>query len=190
MSDDKSKTSDYAVAQQTQEKVHLYFVSLVFTLLALSIQSAKFGSSVISDVAELVGWLSLLVSGLASLSYLEGTSHIRVTLAKKQDINNTISEFELKKLRGAQEFYIVDEQRKQNINETIEDLKRKVIDLDDLQKKQERPSRWKYCVARYIFLLGLVAILLSRAYGPMLHLGDISDGTSDTQICPVWGDKA
>jgi len=73
--------SEREIAQQSQEKFEFYLVGLVFTLLALSIQTAKFGQSNLSDFFELSGWLSLAVSGLSGLWRLEYIPVIREKLA-------------------------------------------------------------------------------------------------------------
>lgn len=48
----------------------------MFTLLALSVQSASFGSSVVADICEIFAWLLLLIAGVAGLSRLELTPEV------------------------------------------------------------------------------------------------------------------
>jgi hypothetical protein len=59
---------EYAI--QTQQKFEFYFLALVFTILGLSIQTAKL-SFWLQGVFEIAAWLSLLASGLAGLSRME-----------------------------------------------------------------------------------------------------------------------
>lgn len=61
----------YRKALDFQEKFELYFVSLTFTLLALVIQSADSSSGIAAGVAEIIGWVSLLISGLVQLYRLQ-----------------------------------------------------------------------------------------------------------------------
>lgn len=62
------------IASEYQSKFRFYFVALVFTLLAASIQTADLSHMRTSNqVLELIGWVLLLVSGLCSLSFLEFT---------------------------------------------------------------------------------------------------------------------
>ncbi|WP_125181561.1 hypothetical protein [Thiohalobacter thiocyanaticus] len=61
----------YRKALDFQEKFELYFVSLTFALLALVIQSADSSSGIVAGVAEIIGWVSLLISGLVQLYRLQ-----------------------------------------------------------------------------------------------------------------------
>src|SRR5688572_20620227 len=47
-----------------QEKFEFYLLALIFTILGLAVQTAKFGSHVVADALELCSWAALLISGL------------------------------------------------------------------------------------------------------------------------------
>ena len=70
MSTQDNQQSDLETAQRVQERVQFYFVTLTFTLLALSVETAKFTGSDISSSSELFAWLFLLLSGITGLSRL------------------------------------------------------------------------------------------------------------------------
>lgn len=60
-----------AKAMDIQEKFELYLVSLTFTLLALSVQTASFGKYPTADVLEILGWALLLISGIIGIFRLQ-----------------------------------------------------------------------------------------------------------------------
>lgn len=60
-----------AKAMDIQEKFELYLVSLTFTVLALSVQTASFGINPVGDAFELLGWVLMLISGITGLLRLE-----------------------------------------------------------------------------------------------------------------------
>jgi len=71
-------------AIDVQGKFELYLISLTFTLLALSIQTASFRNCIISDIFELTGWVLLLSSGITGIMRY---SHIPVVLRFQAAIN-------------------------------------------------------------------------------------------------------
>lgn len=54
-------------ARRHQDTFELYVLGLTFTILGLSVQTASFGVALLADSAELLGWVSLLISGLFGL---------------------------------------------------------------------------------------------------------------------------
>lgn len=68
---------DVEVAAEYESKFRFYFVALVFTFLAASVQSAPIAEMQGTNrIIELFGWSSLLICGLFSLSFLESSSVI------------------------------------------------------------------------------------------------------------------
>ena len=65
------------IAAEYESKFRFYFVALVFTLLAASVQSASLSEMIFCNkIMEIIGWFLLLVCGLSSLSLLELSSVI------------------------------------------------------------------------------------------------------------------
>lgn len=95
--------SEREIAQQSQEKFEFYLIGLVFTLLVLSIQTAKFGQSNLSNFFELSGWVSLAVSGLFGLSRLEYIPVIRDKIATKYEFEEKLAELRELQLKGVEE---------------------------------------------------------------------------------------
>ncbi|WP_322035135.1 hypothetical protein [Burkholderia cenocepacia] len=59
--------SDLEHSRELQEKFELYLLALIFTILGLAIQTAKFGTYRAADVSQILGWVSLTVSGVCGL---------------------------------------------------------------------------------------------------------------------------
>lgn len=170
MADNSPKLSEHAIAQKTQEKFEFYLLSLVFTLLALSIQTAKFGASVPSTVLELMGWLCFVVSGLAGLSRIEWTSIIRVQMATQSGFEE--EKFQLKELqlKGQTHIHVLETGQAQPITERIANKEFAISKLAPHIAKLECRSHIKYELHKYGFVAGILCVASSRGYVPLVSV--------------------
>ena len=158
--------TDREIAQKTQERFEFYIIALVFTLLALSIQTAEFGSSAISDSFELLGWISLVLSGIAGLWRMEFVPIERMKLVQRDELQNKIFELKELQLKGANEVYVLETQSNQAIEERIKNYREGLVVLESLIKKFERRNMVKYYIHRYLFVAGVLSIVISRGFIP------------------------
>ena len=163
-------TSEREIAQKTQEKFEFYVISLVFTLLALSIQTAKFGDLVVADTLELLGWLCLLISGIAGLWRLEYITVERLKKIQKEEFENKIFELRELQMKGVEEIFILETNSNQPIAQRIESFRTGVSVLGPVIDKLERANFWRYKTHRYLFVAALVCLIGSRSYSPLIHL--------------------
>ncbi len=159
------------VAHQTQEKFEFYLLGLVFTLLGLSIQTAHLGQSIVADSCELLGWLSLFVSGLVGLWRLEYVPVWRLKFAQKEEFERKIDELrELQHTKGVKEAFVLETQTSQPIAERIGHYQEGISALNPILIELEQQNRWKYQVHRYGFAIGLSMLLVSRSYHHVMVL--------------------
>jgi hypothetical protein len=160
-------SSEREIAQRSQEKFEFYLVGLVFTLLALSIQTAKFSHSNLSETFEILGWFSLAVSGLIGLWRLEYIPVIRTKLAIKAEFDEKIDELRELKLKGVKELFVLETHSNQTIEERISEYQKGVTVLDPVIIKLEKHGYIKYQIHRYTFFVGVFLLMFSRSYIPM-----------------------
>jgi hypothetical protein len=170
MTDQKSTQSENAIAQQTQEKFEFYLLSLVFTLLALSIQTAKFGTAITADALELAGWLSFIVSGIAGLWRMEWVPLIRIKLAQQQGFEGEIIKMKELQLQGQTELIVLENNSRQPISERIQNREDAINLLSPYISKLERKHYIKYYFHVYGLVLGILSVASARAYAPALSI--------------------
>jgi hypothetical protein len=162
--------SERAVAQQGQERFQFYLLALVFTLLALSVQTAKLGASPVADYIELSGWACLLASGFAGLSFMETNPTIRVKMAEKRDQENYIFKMKEIQLQGQTKIYVLETSSDQAIVDIIKSREGVIKLLIGLIDKLDRQQGIKYAIFRYGFVAGVLLLAAARAF-PALTSG-------------------
>ena len=170
MADQKSAQSENAIAQKTQEKFEFYLPSLAFTLLALSIQTANFGTAITANVLELAGWLSFIVSGIAGLWRMEWVPVIRIKLAQKQGFEDEIFKLKVIQIQGQTEVHVLKDNTRQPIPERIKNHENAISLLTPYIIKLERKHYIKYCFHIYGLVLGILCVASARGYVPALSM--------------------
>jgi hypothetical protein len=162
--------SEQLVAQQTQEKFQFYFLSLVFALLVLTIQTSSFGRSKLEDVLELGGWLGLIVSGLFGLWRMQWEPIIRLQMARKDEYDRAKTQLQQQQLAGLREVHVLQADRMQPVEERLRNYEDALNLLEPIIKELEGRDKVKYAVAKYGFVLGLLLVVASRSVGAIAGL--------------------
>ncbi len=167
---DNESSNNFSVAQKLQGQFRFYVVSLNFTLLAASVQTAKLGESRFEDVAEILAWVALLLAGLAALWYIEWEPLIRERLAHRSNYVQQLIEAKKAKLQGVDNIFVLETGENQSIETRISNLEKSrdtlTASADALQKKNYA----KYAFARTAFIAGLVLLIVARSAAAMSDL--------------------
>ncbi len=152
------------VAQKYRERFEFYFVGLIFTILGLSIQTAKFFQTIIPDGFELLAWMSLLVSGFMGLIRIEWTPIAHQYISKKKRFSKEIDEITIHKERGTKKLPGVDGEI--DADELLENkawaLEKVGSNLKDVEKKLS----YSYKIRKWLFLAGIILLVLARGIIP------------------------
>jgi hypothetical protein len=162
--------NEFSVAQKLQGQFRFYVVSLIFTLLAVSVQTAKLGHSHFEDVIEIFGWVSLFLSGLAGLWYIELEPIIREQMAHESGFSRQLNDAKKAKLHGVTEIYVLDSGENQAIDTRIANLEESISKLRVSFKQLENKNYSRYDFARITFIVGLTLLLVSRSASAIASL--------------------
>ena len=156
--------SNIDVAIRIQEKFEFYFLSLTFIILGLSIQTSHFGVHAISDGLELLGWISLFVSGMAGLSRMRWAPFlygVKDAIIRRERVRDDAKRRELngekRAIRGEEEI---------SVGDFIADVSQGVREVEDQLGKLETKNNLKSSLHVYGFTFGLLFLMGSRGYEP------------------------
>lgn len=150
-------------SRELQEKFEFYLLALVFTLLGLAVQTAKFDGGLIATCFELAGWAALLVSGLAGILRLEWKPVVYGLLA-----NKALQEHQADGIREAlRNGKLIVSQETGHPLDPAAVLQLKVGaagKLDVKAKSLEASLQRRYGVHKWAFFVGLAFLACSRGY--------------------------
>lgn len=157
-----NQQSDLESAQRVQERVQFYFITLTFTLLALSVETAKFNSSNISSASELFAWFFLLLSGITGLSRLNSIpANFKISIYQNSIQSNIDSTVQLIK-NGNQTILL------QKIGEAVdakEYLEQQLQTKATFETKETTLCKKQWLLMRIhlsALMLGLVLLIIAR----------------------------
>lgn len=162
--------SDLEHSRELQEKFELYLLALIFTILGLAIQTSKLGTSRVADSLEVLGWLSLVFSGLSGLSRLEWIPVALKTGSQLQKIRTERQQLADAAEAGLHEIPVVDQPAPANIRELIANRDDAIGKVEAHIDKMDQRIRLKYNIHKWSFVIGLVLLVAARAYRPVVEI--------------------
>lgn len=141
-----SDASNLKAAQEVHHKLEFYLVALAFTTAAFATQTGKLSGSILGDLAEVMSWLLLVLSGLVGLSRLE-----RIPVAYRT------YEYVKKRKISVEEY-----KEETEYADSISILKSQIAEFEPELKKIETGNLRKYFWQKLFLVAGLVALLLAR----------------------------
>ena len=159
------------ISRKLQERFEFYIIALAFTILGLSIQTSSFGQYLVSDSFELLGWLFLFVSGLVGLSRLEWVPVAYNIHAQIENLQTEATRLRQEQQLGHNEVPGIDDEREfVPIEEAINAQDNAITKLKPRLDHIEKWTLKKYDIHKWTFVLGLLFLLMSRAYEPAIGI--------------------
>lgn len=156
--------SNTEVAQKYRERFEFYFVGLIFTVLGLSIQTAKFSQTIIPDGFELLAWMSLLISGFMGLIRIEWTPIAHQYISKKKGLSKEIDEINIYKERGIKKLPGIDGDI--DADNLLENKKWALEKAGSNLRDVENKLSHSYKIRKWLFLAGIILLVLARGIIP------------------------
>ncbi len=153
---------DYS--RELQEKLEIYLLGLIFTLLAAAVQTAKFGGSAFADACELVSWVLLFVSGLVGLWRFEWIPVAHSLHGRMQDLEQGLERAEAAQQAGHADVRIGEEAMP--VTDAIGLLKERRAALQKDQKPLVASTLRRYRAHKWTFVIGLALLLVARGFVP------------------------
>ena len=142
-----------------KDKFQFYFLALVFTVLGLSIQTSQFTSTCQAAI-EVCACASLLVSGLAGLSRMEW-----MPLSYEHYSELTAQKAFLREAKTGRQ--LMDESGKLmsplEAEHFIKDVNGRMKERTAFMDKLDRKERVRYNMHKWLFVIGLALLVVSRA---------------------------
>lgn len=162
MSTQDNQQSDLETAQRVQERVQFYFVTLTFTLLALSVETAKFNGSNISSSSELFAWLFLLLSGITGLSRLNSIpGNFKISIYQRSIQSNIDSAVQLLK-DGNQTILLQKSAEAVDVKEYLEQQLQTKASFETQEKALYKKQWFFMRIHLSSLMLGLVLLIIAR----------------------------
>jgi hypothetical protein len=158
------------IAHRTQDKLEFYALALTFTVLGLSIQTAKFEGNVWANLLELLGWIALLTSGLVGLRRLEEKPNLYNLFALQVQYNDRAKGIRKIESQGARTVISLEDGLQHPVSEVLDNAVTSVKTISDKLEPLQASVGKLYRIQRRTLVLGFVLLLVGRGLAPAIDI--------------------
>jgi hypothetical protein len=156
---------------QLQEKFELYLLALIFTVLALAVQTAKFDNiNIVAVCLELASWVVLLFSGLVGLRRMEWIPVAHFAHADQCQSEAELQQYRTLAKRGIDALPVEDQGEPASIETFIKDREQHILRMKANKRKYDKLTRKRYVVHKWTFVLGMFLLIGARGLGPSIKV--------------------
>jgi hypothetical protein len=153
-------------AQNLQEKFELYLLGLAFTLLGLSIQTAKFDGPPPQRITELLGWALMLISGIVGIRRLQWIPVLLRYGAARQEAESKI--FQIQGSDPQEEIRYLDETV--TVGDYIAANRKTILESEAAMAPVSERIILMGNVQTWTVIAGICAVAMARAYVPVSEI--------------------
>jgi len=167
MGNEENVKKNLEIAISYQEKYDFYIVSLVFTVLALSVQTSHVEGNVLIKISELVAWIALLFSGISGLSMLRNARFLYKLIAMKFKYENKEDSLKELQLKGVNEIYILEDSKDHPIEEQLKFAGDSVSKIEKKLKEEQNKNNKRYRIQNIFMIIGFSFLIIARGLFPL-----------------------
>ncbi len=166
MPNDNQENENYSIARNISHRYQFYFIALVFTVLAFSIQTAGMVDKYGQAWFEISSWVLLMISGIAGLSRLKWMPIAFKYHGALQEEEQTLSAVK-------QGTLVVDKHDEEWSDEAKNELEKNILKRKNILEDLERSMSRKYTIHEAAFIVGMMSLIVSRAILHLCRIGSI-----------------
>jgi len=155
------------IAIRLRERFEFYFVALAFTIVAFSIQTAHFGSVLLSSAAELAAWFALLLAGIVGLQRIHAAHVIYDIYADLTTLEGERREFAALRQQGVP---AVPQEGGGTVTPEalVQDRDAEIASAESRVSKTNKTQARIYHAQRILLIAGIALLTIARGYEPFL----------------------
>jgi len=167
-----AKTSG-EIAIELRAKFEFYLLALTFSILGLSIQTAIFGKNLFADAFELLGWLSLFLSGVIGILRAEWVPVAYDIQSKIHRLTHQGQEIRQDLQRGIQVHVPFLEDDKETLlagEDAVKKIDSTVTILENQHDIANKKIISRYQKMKWAFMIGIGCLMVARGLPPAISI--------------------
>lgn len=156
-------------AIEIQSKFELYFVTLIFTMLGLAIQTSPSTQTRFAILFEMLSWVCFLFAGLAGMYRIVRIPTILNVFSRINQREKTLNELNSHKVVNPMQPIITDDGVK-NVSEVAEIYRVKISELESRKDSINNTLVVLFKLQWWIFILAVIFLIGARGFEKILEL--------------------